>query len=404
LRFAVRRPGSPEASPRSHGVPRRDVPSRVHVSVADIIAGDAAEEGLALTALRSDVPARRATLACVPRRYFLYPAGGLILQTADQQTPTRPVDSTVQASFRRDIPARCSHGALGRSDHGPDVQIFYADHIESARDVCRGLLHPVHATVSFACFQLRDRGLGLPAPVRSPLRPNQPHLKPPQPVLLATGQPRSAKHLASGQSRGDRYTPVDADFPAGSRSVDRIRDAGERDVPAARAVAVDPERLHVVWDTPGPSEPDPASFGDAHRANVAAQSADIAGLEMHYPEPFVPPGLAPRGSAVGSGEEVPHSLVVVADRLLLDDHAAVAKPRVVRSRLGKLSAPSGETRHRLSSRTPPRLLLDAEIPYISGMCTVPQQYALLFGSRLKTIPGHANIISYERGERRFLFA
>ena len=34
LRFAVRRPGYPEASPRSHGVPRRDVPGRVHIRVA----------------------------------------------------------------------------------------------------------------------------------------------------------------------------------------------------------------------------------------------------------------------------------------------------------------------------------------------------------------------------------
>jgi len=48
VRFAVRWPGSPVASPRSHGVPRRDVPGRVHIRVAGKSAGHAREEGLAL--------------------------------------------------------------------------------------------------------------------------------------------------------------------------------------------------------------------------------------------------------------------------------------------------------------------------------------------------------------------
>jgi hypothetical protein len=48
-RFAVHRPGNPVASPRSHGVPRRDVDGRVHVSVTSETAGSAPEHGLALT-------------------------------------------------------------------------------------------------------------------------------------------------------------------------------------------------------------------------------------------------------------------------------------------------------------------------------------------------------------------
>ncbi len=35
MRFAVHRPGTPEASLRSHGVPRRDVPGRIHISLAE---------------------------------------------------------------------------------------------------------------------------------------------------------------------------------------------------------------------------------------------------------------------------------------------------------------------------------------------------------------------------------
>src|SRR6266571_7886188 len=63
LRFAVHRPGNPVASPRSHGVPRRDVPRRVHVRVAGVTAGSAPEDGLALTRVLVHLPARRAPLA-----------------------------------------------------------------------------------------------------------------------------------------------------------------------------------------------------------------------------------------------------------------------------------------------------------------------------------------------------
>src|SRR5487761_1843243 len=65
LRFAVHGPGIPVASPRFHGVPRRDVACRVHVRVAGVPAGRAPEDRLALAVLPGDVPARTATLARV---------------------------------------------------------------------------------------------------------------------------------------------------------------------------------------------------------------------------------------------------------------------------------------------------------------------------------------------------
>ena len=63
LRFAVHGLGNPVASPRSHGVPRRDIPGRVHISMAGVSAGGAPEDGLALARLRVHLPARRAPLA-----------------------------------------------------------------------------------------------------------------------------------------------------------------------------------------------------------------------------------------------------------------------------------------------------------------------------------------------------
>ncbi len=74
MRFAVHRPGIPDASPRSHGVPRRDVPSRVHVSIAGETAGSAPEDGLTLARRPVHLPARRASLARVMPPYLMYPA------------------------------------------------------------------------------------------------------------------------------------------------------------------------------------------------------------------------------------------------------------------------------------------------------------------------------------------
>src|SRR5690242_17346699 len=112
LRFAVHRPGIPEASPRSHDVPRRDVPGRVHVSVAGVSAGRAHEPRLALTRPRIHVPARRAPLARERSTDLLHPAGRLFLQAAYQQAPSGPQDAAVQPGFLPDAAARVLHSAF----------------------------------------------------------------------------------------------------------------------------------------------------------------------------------------------------------------------------------------------------------------------------------------------------
>ena len=90
LRFAVHRPGNPVASPRSHDVPRRDVDSRVDISVAGETAGSAPEHGLALTRVPVHLPARRAPLARVMRLDLLHPVGRLVLQPATSRPHPEP--------------------------------------------------------------------------------------------------------------------------------------------------------------------------------------------------------------------------------------------------------------------------------------------------------------------------
>jgi len=156
LRFAVHRPGSPVASPRSHRMPCGDVPGRVHVRVAGEIAGDAGEEGLALAALRCDMLARRATLARVRGTDLLHPARGLILQATYQQAPRRSENAPVQAGFLSDSTARLFESSLSRSRHASDVEVLHADQVEPARQVGAGLLRPILANVGLAGFYLCD--------------------------------------------------------------------------------------------------------------------------------------------------------------------------------------------------------------------------------------------------------
>jgi hypothetical protein len=130
VRFAVHGPGNPVASPRSHGVPRRDVPGRVHIRVASVSAGGAPEDGLARTRLRVHPPARRAPLAGERRRYLLDSAGCLLFQTPDQQTPLRPQDAPVESSLLADVPARVLPRAFRRSGHIPDLEVFHRDHVK----------------------------------------------------------------------------------------------------------------------------------------------------------------------------------------------------------------------------------------------------------------------------------
>src|SRR5579864_5635437 len=98
LGFAVRRPGNPVASPRSHGVPRRDVHGCVYVSVAGKAAGSAPEPRLALARFPVHVPARAATLRGVMRLDLLDPLSRLVLESAGQQAPSSGQDLPVQAS------------------------------------------------------------------------------------------------------------------------------------------------------------------------------------------------------------------------------------------------------------------------------------------------------------------
>ena len=179
----------------------------------------------------------------------------------------------------------------------------------------------------------------------------------------------------------------------GSRARNGAGNDGERDVPPAGTVTGHAERLHVIRHRPRPAEPDPARFRDLHLGVVPVQAADVTRLDSDDPESLVTPGLPPCQAAVRSGEEVPHGLVVVPDGLLLHDDAALGQPGASGAGLGQLPAALREPGHLPASGPPCALLFDAKVPDEPGVGAVPEQGLLLLDGGLKTVPGHANILS-----------
>jgi hypothetical protein len=393
LRFAVRRPVNPVASPRSHGVPRRDVLGRVHVSVKRQTAGYAAEEGLALAALRCDVPARRAALARERGIDPFDPAGGLLPEAAYQQSPTRPHNLTVEPGFLTDFRAGFPCRPFGRARHIRDVQVLDADRIEPVRETGGSLLGPVLASVGLTGFQPGDRVHDSRSSVRASGSPRQPALEMAEPVLPAGTKPGNPQQLARRQCRAHSYAAVDADNLAVTWRGDGGWDRGEGDMPASRAVARDPVRPHVGGYGTGPAKAHPTDLWYPHPAGPATGPTNVLGFNADNPETFITPGFAPGRPAVRSRKEICHRLGEVPQRLLLYHLAAAPEPTKLGACVGKLAALLQVARSSAAPGTPPGLLLNGEVPYEAGVRAMVSQHCLLSGRRYQAVTRHSNVIS-----------
>ena len=406
MRFAVQWPGHPVASPRVHGVPRRDVSGRVHVSVADISTDSAGEARLALARPRVHMSARRAALARVRGWYPLDPAGRLAFQPAQQQTPARGEDAPVQASLGRDVPARRLCGSPRGSRHAPDAEVLHADYIKVAGQAGGQLLGPVLAAISLADPQACDRPLDFRPPARPSPGLAELALKAAKSPPLVGGQPRNSQCFPSRQSRADRHASVDPDDRSGPGTLYRVRDFRERDMPSPGPVAGHAERLHVSRDLTGPTESHPPRLRDTDLAPVPVEPTNVPLLAAlaRDAESLMATGFPPRRHPMRALEETPHSLREVAQRLLLDGLASFAQPWVLGTRGGELPGLPQVARRGLPPWTPPRLLLHRQVPHEPGVRAVTGQHGLLFDRWLKTIPSHTNMIAnYEGRKRRFRF-
>ena len=199
--------GIPVASPRFHGVPRRDVACRVHVCVAGELAGYATEEGLALAALPCDVPARRAALVVYAGGTFSTLPGAF----SSRRRTSIPQPEDWIALFS---PAFCATflpgplAALRGTGHAGDAEVLNAYHVKAPREAGTELLAPVLTLVGLAGLQPRDRRLAPAAVRRTALRLCEFPLQRPESPGLSRGQTGAAQHLPGGQRSRHRHAPI----------------------------------------------------------------------------------------------------------------------------------------------------------------------------------------------------
>ena len=276
MRFTVRRPASAEVSPCCHRPSGGDVACSVHVGVARPRgAGFALENRLALTVFGRDVPARGASLRGVRGRDLLDPTTSLVLQSRGEQTPSTPVNAPVEAALLGDPHTGPLDGAPRRAGHRAHVKGFDADGVEAPRDVSGGLFDPILAPVSLPRLQLRDGLLRVSSTVGATLGAGQPLLQHLQPLGLTAAQARGVQQFTGRQRRRHHNTTVDTHHALVTRARDRIRDVGERDMPAAGPITGDPVGLHTCWDRPRQAKAHPAEFGHPDATEAAVETLHV---------------------------------------------------------------------------------------------------------------------------------
>ena len=254
MRFAVHGPGIPEASLRSHGAPRRDIPGRVHISIAGEPAGRARGE-----------------------------------------------DLTVESGLGNDVPARVLPRASRGSGHVPDLEVFDADNVESR----------AMAVVAFSAQSLRrsaSRAFNLamasricsrrldPRSARASLVPGGSSAWPPP------GQARGVQQFPGGQRGRHRDAPVDANDLAVTRAHEsgrgwrRTRHASGRPGPGSPGRTSRPAAPGATSGTaPSPTFGTQTwpefRFSRSHVPGLAAMPGD--------PKPLMPGGLPPGRPGMG---------------------------------------------------------------------------------------------------------
>jgi hypothetical protein len=368
-------------------MPCGDVPGRVHISVADVSAVRAAEQRLALAAVRCDVAARRALLAGKHGVDFLDPTWSLIHKSAIQQAPPRGEDAAVQPGLLPDATARSGGCAVGRARHAADPQVLYADHVEPAGQARRRLLGPVPAPITFASLQFRDRLLEPTTSAGTIVGAGQPAFHSPKPRLFLWTQRGTLQQFAGGQSSRHRHTSVDANNFASAGARNRRGYDSERDMPASSSVASDTVGACCLHGA-GPSEAYPSCLGDPDFASVAGQPPDVSRLDRDDSESLVATFLAPAGPAVGTAEVIHHGLGEIPQRLLLHHLAALGQPAELSASLCQLCGLCVVSGSAAAPGPPPGLLLDRQIPNVTGVAAVPGQDDLLRGRWCQPVAGH----------------
>ena len=388
MRFTVRRPPIGEVSPCSHRPSGGDVACSVDVGVAPASsAGLALENRLALTVPGSDVPARRASLRRIRGRDLLDPTASLVLQTRGEQPPTAAAD------HRGSARASEQHRTPGCSTVPRAVRVIARTSRASIRIVSnrramsvvacstQSLRRSASRAFSFAIARLRSR-----APVGATPGSREPLLQHRQPLGLTCGQTGCVQQFAGRQRRRYGNPTVDAHHASITWTGDRVRDVGERDVPAASPITGNPVGLDPLRHRPPQANRTQPTLG-THTRPQRRLSRSRDAFDRDLPKSFMLTGLAPRRATMRPGEKVLHGLCEIPQRLLLHRLTPGTKPPILsasRRQLRSLLDIAGS----LAARLPVLLLLNRQIPHIACVPTVHQQCLFLLRDRQQPKPRH----------------
>ena len=397
LRFAVHRPGNPVASPRSHGVPRRDVPGRVHIGMVGVSAGSACEPRLALTRLRIHMPACRAPLTGEGGPDLFDPSGCLFLQTPRQQSPARPQDLAVQSGFGANVTARIDSSSSGRTSHLTNLQVLNADHVEATGDVGTGLLSPVLTPVGLTGAHPSNGEPYMPPSVGAAPGTGELAFQTSQPALLPQSQAGRLQQLTCRQCRADCYAAVYTDHLAVTRRLNGIGNGSKGNMPASGPIHGYPVRLHLRWHRPGPADSHPTNLWHPDFADMTGQAAyvPLGAASPYDAESLISLSLTPGRppSRTTRVKERSQRSGKVPQRLLLDRLGSVGQPGVLRPRLGELPTLLQVAWRARPARMPVRVLLYCKVPHVPGMGAVLAQHSLLGGRGAQPISRHPNTLA-----------
>jgi hypothetical protein len=190
----------------------------------------------------------------------------------------------------------------------------------------------------------------------------------------------------------DGNTAVDAHHAAIAWTGDRVGDVRERDMPAASPIPGNPVGFHTRWHRPRQAESHPPDLRHPHPTEAAVQPLDVTPFHRDLPKPFMHTGFTPPRAAMRAGEEVPHGLREIPQRLLLHRLTSGPKPRVLGARRGQLRGLL-QIPGRVAARLPVLLLLHRQIPHIPRVSAVRQQCLLLLNGRQQSKPRHIRTLA-----------
>ena len=393
MRFTVRRPPIGEVSPCCHRPPGGDIARSVDVGVAPASgAGFAFENRLALAVPRSDMPAHRALLRRERGRDLLDPTVSFVLQSRGELPPSAAADRPIQPALLSDAHTGLLHSSSGGTRHRPHIEGLDPNHLEAARNISRRFLDPILAPVNLTGSQIRDRRSRPRAMVGPTFGPGESPLQHPQALSLTCGQTGYMQQFAGRQRRRDGNATVDTDHAAVTWAGNRLRDVGERNMPAASTVAANAVGLHPFWHRPGQAKPQPPHLRRPHPTEAAVQQFDVMRFQPDLPKPFMHTGFTPRRAPVCAAKIVLHGLCEIPQRLLLHRLAPGTKPRKRGARLGQLRA-LFHIAGSLTAWLPMLLLLHRQIPHKPRIPAVSQQDLLLLRGRQQPKPRHSRKVT-----------